>query len=307
VRALFITRNHPGTTDMIRAVAARHEIVAVVESGMRHARAPSVPRALADHARGQKNVRALAARMRTRYLHVTRDNLNELEELVRKTEPDVGCVYGMAHLLPERIWRAPRHGFVNMHPSLLPDYRGPAPQLWQCLRNERETGISLHRIDEGEDTGDILFQATRPVGFGETWREWMLAYTALGARGFLEVLARLDEGESWGEDQRDLPCPFRARNPKKGEVLFDWDDTELDPLFHALRGTQPIWDHIGQAFPALPALYWDVVRAVEGADQRGVTRWTPLGLELGHPEGHILVRPQPRVGQLKRVARALRG
>jgi methionyl-tRNA formyltransferase len=306
VRVLYVCRSQPGSLEILRDIARHHEIVAVVESGMRRQRARSVGRSILSQARGMKQARVEAARLRVPYLFTTRDNLPELGELVSRAQADVGCIYGMAHLLPEEIWRVPRCGFLNMHPSLLPLYRGPAPMLWQALRLERETGVTIFQIDDGEDTGDILFKASRAVTVGQPASSWHKTYADLGARGFLDVLGRLERGERWGEAQRDLPCPFRARNPKRGERLIDWDEWTLDHVFHALRGTQDLVDHVSMQFPTLPDLRWSIVRAVEGPDQRGSTRWTARGLELGHPEGHILVRPAPSLSQVRRVARFAR-
>ena len=61
-------------------------------------------------------------------------------------------------MIPESIWRIPKFGTINLHASLLPNYRGSAPINWVLINNENQTGITSFFIDENIDTGDILFQ-----------------------------------------------------------------------------------------------------------------------------------------------------
>jgi methionyl-tRNA formyltransferase len=89
-------------------------------------------------------------------------------ELVEKREPDLIIVVAFGQILKKRLLDIPHWGVVNVHASLLPRYRGAAPIQRAILNNETETGLTIMRMDEGLDTGPILFQETVPVLENET-------------------------------------------------------------------------------------------------------------------------------------------
>lgn len=72
--------------------------------------------------------------------------------------PDVACVVCFPYRIPATLLALPPQGFLNLHPSLLPAYRGPEPLFWIFREGEPETGVTLHFMDEGLDTGDIVLQ-----------------------------------------------------------------------------------------------------------------------------------------------------
>jgi methionyl-tRNA formyltransferase len=72
--------------------------------------------------------------------------------------PDLLVIYGFNWTLPRAVFEIPRFGAINIHPSLLPAYRGPAPVLWAIRNGDPDIGVTVHRIDEGIDTGPILAQ-----------------------------------------------------------------------------------------------------------------------------------------------------
>ncbi|MGI6455390.1 MAG: formyltransferase family protein [bacterium] len=83
-----------------------------------------------------------------------------LERWVREKNPDFICVKSMSQLLKENIFSIPKYGTINLHPSILPNYRGPNPLFWTMFNQECESGMTVHYINKGEDTGDILRQYT---------------------------------------------------------------------------------------------------------------------------------------------------
>lgn len=90
---------------------------------------------------------------------------------VERMAPDlVICAY-YPRIFPRRLIDIPPLGCVNVHPGLLPDYRGTFPTPWCILNNEKEIGVTLHYMDEGVDTGDVLVQKRHPIGADETGHE----------------------------------------------------------------------------------------------------------------------------------------
>ena len=121
-------------------------------------------------------------------------NFNHPEALAALAEltADVAVVSCFTQRLPAALLSVPRYGFLNIHPSLLPAYRGPVPVFWQ-LRDGAETGVTVHYMDEGLDTGDIAAQTAEPLPDGisqaDAERQLMLAGAGL-LRGVLANLAR---------------------------------------------------------------------------------------------------------------------
>ena len=81
-----------------------------------------------------------------------------LRALLQEVRADLLVVHAYPRRLPPDVFRTPRLGGVNIHPSLLPRHRGPAPTHWVLRNKERETGLTAHYIDQGLDTGDIIHQ-----------------------------------------------------------------------------------------------------------------------------------------------------
>jgi methionyl-tRNA formyltransferase len=93
-----------------------------------------------------------------------------LSEVERMAPDLVICAY-YPGILPRRLIDIPPLGCINVHPGLLPEYRGTFPTPWCILNNETEIGITIHTMDGGIDTGDILVQRTYPIGADETGHE----------------------------------------------------------------------------------------------------------------------------------------
>lgn len=94
-------------------------------------------------------------------------SFDDLYELIVKLKIDLLISHGYMRILPERLFSAPKYGSINIHPSLLPKYRGPSPTPWVIANKEKVTGLTCHYIDEGIDTGDVIYQLMVPVESGD--------------------------------------------------------------------------------------------------------------------------------------------
>lgn len=139
---------------------------------------------------------------------------------------DVVCVACWNRLVPEHLLKIPRHGFLNVHPSLLPAYRGPHPIFWQYWAGESATGVTVHWMDAGLDTGDIAGQ-----------REVRLADGLRGAEA--EAQCARAGGELLGEVLLDLARGKTMRRPQSaGGSYFPVplkDDFDLDAGWNPRR------------------------------------------------------------------------
>src|SRR5580692_13095707 len=98
----------------------------------------------------------------------TKLRTGEFGEWARAQRADVALVVAYGRILPSDVLAAPRLGCVNVHASLLPRYRGAAPIAWAVVRGERETGISMMKLDEGMDTGAVFATMSTLIGADET-------------------------------------------------------------------------------------------------------------------------------------------
>lgn len=85
-------------------------------------------------------------------------NSDEVLEQVKTVSPDLCVIAHFEKIIKPPLLEIPRLGFINLHPSLLPDYRGLAPQHWPIINGESKTGVTVHYVDSGIDTGDIILQ-----------------------------------------------------------------------------------------------------------------------------------------------------
>ena len=120
--------------------------------------------------------------------------VEEFVSRLRALAPDVAVVVAFGRMISPRVLQVPRHGFVNLHPSLLPRYRGPSPIESAILAGDAVTGVTTMLLDEGMDTGPILLQRETPIGPRERSPELEVRLARLGADLMAETLAALAAG-----------------------------------------------------------------------------------------------------------------
>jgi len=115
-----------------------------------------------------------------------------LEEL-RSLQADLQIVVAF-RMLPEAVWRMPPKGTINLHGSLLPQYRGAAPINWAVINGEKETGVTTFKLKHEIDTGDILLQESFPIGDNETAGEVHDKMKEIGAKVLVKTVKGLADG-----------------------------------------------------------------------------------------------------------------
>lgn len=116
-------------------------------------------------------------------LRAKKINSDEVYESVKQVRPDLCVISHFERLIKEPILSIPKLGFINLHPSLLPNYRGMAPQHWPIINGDKEAGITVHYVDEGTDTGDIIVQRLFPLSedmyVSDLQKIWMEHYKTI--------------------------------------------------------------------------------------------------------------------------------
>jgi methionyl-tRNA formyltransferase len=114
---------------------------------------------------------------------------------LRDTRPEVGVVVAYGHILKPELLELPPRGMVNVHPSLLPALRGPAPVEWAVIQGLTETGVTIMQLDAGMDTGPILHQIPDHIDPDITGGDLSEHLAELGAQALVETLAVLEQGK----------------------------------------------------------------------------------------------------------------
>ncbi len=166
-------------------------------------------------------VKARALELGIPVVQPTKLRTGEFAEWVRGQAVDLALVVAYGRILPEPVLAATRLGFVNVHASLLPKYRGAAPIAWAIVNGETETGITLIVLDAGMDTGDMLAVERTPIGPDETQGELSARLSALGAQLAREKLPPFARGELERTPQRHADATTAPMLEKKdGAVDF---------------------------------------------------------------------------------------
>jgi len=178
----------------------------------------------------------------------------KLIQQVRDLSPDVAFVCSFNYLLPKELYEIPRLGTINFHPSLLPDYRDANPYFHVLMNEEKETGITMHYLDETFDTGDIITQIPVPVMERDTMGSLFNRLNLATAKLCVTTVSYLEAGNklnrtpqtklestkvapkiyagtddvkiNWNNSIKDIDKFIRALNPFFGAVSF-FDGHEL--------------------------------------------------------------------------------
>lgn len=185
----------------------------------------------------------------------------EAVEELKKYEADVYIVAAFGQILSQEILDIPRFGCLNIHASLLPRYRGASPIQHVIIDGERETGITIMQMDDGIDTGDMLYQKRIPIASDDTYETLHDKLQALGGESVVEALALLEAGKLVPEPQDDAQsCHAPLIEKRMGRLDFGKSAEELDRL---IRGVTP-WPSAYTFYKGKQMKIWRAVPTEEG-------------------------------------------
>ncbi len=269
---------------VLEALLAHHEVVLVVTAPDkpqgRGLRLSPSPVARFAEAQGLPLLKPERLKGRTEFLGA-----------LREAAPEVGVVAAYGKILPKEVLEVPPWGFLNLHPSLLPKYRGPAPVAWALIRGEKETGVSIMRLDEGLDTGPLYATLRTGIGPHEDAESLGARLRDLGIGLLLQVLRDLPHLTPRPQEGEASYAPLLAK--EDGRIRFA---EEAQAIYNRHRGVQPwpgsFFFHRGQRVQALR------LRPEEGKGVPGVVQEVgPEGVVVGTGEGLIRlleVKPEGR-------------
>jgi methionyl-tRNA formyltransferase len=199
-------------------------------------------------------------------------------EFLVRLAPDAVVIIAYGQIIPQRLLAIAKYGWINLHASMLPKYRGAAPIHWAIVNGETTTGLTTMRIDAGLDTGGILLQQQITIGRSETAPELAVRMAEAGEPLMVETLRGLRAGTLAPRPQNHSAATY-APLLKKADGRIDWTRT-ADQIFNRMRGFAP--------WPGAYALFHGRLCRVWGE---------PLHETTSSPPGRIL-----RSGSMLRVA-----
>ncbi len=208
----------------------------------------------------------------------------ESVETLRALQPDVCAVVAYGRILPRKVLDVPTLACVNIHASLLPQYRGSAPYQWAVLDGCTETGVAAQFMSLGVDEGDVIDVAKTPIGENETAGQLLDRLAVLGADLLSRTLGRFAAGKVEGTPQDGSKATF-APMLDKSICPIDWNKTARQ-VHNQVRGLHP-WpvatmELQGKSFKV------HATRVVEGSGQPGeILGLTKTGLRIACGEGAV--------------------
>jgi methionyl-tRNA formyltransferase len=161
----------------------------------------------------------------------------EVEEQLRGLAPEVIVIIAYGQIIPARLLGIPKHGWINLHASLLPKYRGAAPINWAIVNGETRTGLTTMHIDAGMDTGEMLLQEELAIGVDETAPELAARLAEAGAPLMLKTLRGLVAGTVVGRAQNHAAASL-APPLKREDGSIEWTRPAQE-IYDRMRGFAP--------------------------------------------------------------------
>lgn len=165
-------------------------------------------------------------------------NNTEFKEEIKELKPDLVCVVSYGVILPKSFLKIPPMGCINVHPSMLPKYRGPAPIQWAILNGDKNTGVTIMYLNEQMDAGDIIKQKEVEIGEDETTGELWNRLSTIGADLLLESVRNIEAGTATRTHQSEefTLAPMLDKEMSK----IDWKEKESYQIKNLVRGLNPI-------------------------------------------------------------------
>lgn len=226
-----------------------------------------------------------------------REIMPELEQLAC----DVGVLASYGQLVPGALLRLPRHGILGIHPSLLPKHRGASPIVWPILQGDAETGVTIYRLVERLDAGEMLLQRATPIGPRETAAVLAERLSAWSGELIIEALALLDRGARWQAQDESHATYAPKLTKEQGTVDWQRDAATIDRMVRALNP----WPGVATTWRGQPIKLWAVTPQPDrAAAQPGgaVLRASAAGIEVATGAGVVTIESLQPAGKRRMSA-----
>ena len=168
----------------------------------------------------------------------TPNKLNDVEfDFLRKLNPDIVIVIAYGKIIPKKFLDLPKNGFINIHASLLPKWRGAAPIQRSIMNMESETGISIMKIVEELDAGPIMQQEKIKIDMNVNTLSLSKTLSKLASKSIVNVINKIENGEAKFKDQKHDQATY-AKKISKLEGKIDWKEN-AEKVIAKINGLNP--------------------------------------------------------------------
>jgi methionyl-tRNA formyltransferase len=201
----------------------------------------------------------------------------EFTDQIKSIQPDFFVVIAFGHILSEKVLQLPKFGAINIHASLLPAYRGPAPIQWAIINGDSQTGITTMFMDKGMDTGNVLLTQKEPILTEDTAATLHDRLANSGADLLIRTLkGYAEDGHiNWQRPAQELEPFIRGMTPWPGAFTFH-NETRLK-IFKAAPIPESVSEAVGTILKSFP----DELRVATGKGALSI-------LEIQGPSGKRL-------------------
>ncbi|HUT21891.1 MAG TPA: methionyl-tRNA formyltransferase [Candidatus Bipolaricaulota bacterium] len=214
---------------------------------------------------------------------------NFIDEL-KKIQPDLGVVVAFGKILPKEILDLPKHGCLNIHASLLPKYRGAAPIQAALLNGDKETGVTIMKMDAGLDTGDIISQNKSQIKKSDNFQTLHDRLSVLGAELMSKTISNYLSGQINPQKQDDSAASYFP-TITKGQGRIVWQSS-AEHIFNQIRAFTP--------WPGAFTFFNDKKLDILSADVAECGEAKPVGSVFKHDD-RILVQCENGCLEIKKV------
>lgn len=229
MRIIFFGTSQFAVPALKALVETKHDIVGVITqadkpTGRKQILSPSPVKILAE----QQNIKVLQPK-------TLKDDsvFEEFESL----NPDICVIASYGKIIPKRFLDAPKHGFINIHPSLLPKYRGPSPIQTAVLNGDTKTGVAIMVVDEDMDHGPILSTENYELNNNDYYSKITDDLAEVGAKLLIETLPKYINGEIEPVEQDHDQATFTKMFSRE-DGRIDWDKSAQE-IYNQIRALNP--------------------------------------------------------------------
>lgn len=186
-----------------------------------------------------------------------KNELIDYAPYIIKENLDFIIVCGYKYIIPVSVFSLPRYGTINIHPSLLPNYRGQHVINWAIINGQTETGVTLHLIDDQLDTGDVLVQKRIPIFIDDTARDLhdRIYVEACKLLNHFFAQFKMDKKLSLNKQDSSKATFFKPRKPSDGCV--NWGESGIQ-IYNLVRAISEPWPGAFTFYNSYKVVIWDV-------------------------------------------------
>ena len=182
------------------------------------------------------------------------ENNDELKKIIENIKPEIVITIAYGRIIPLELLEIPKYGWINVHFSLLPRWRGAAPVQWAILNGDKQTGITVFKLDKGMDTGPVYLEQATPINDDENSDGLLKRLSQIGSDLAIKSLELISEGVT-PKPQASIGITLAPKISKNhGKINWTQSSDQVVNRFRALSSNPGVWSLLGELRIKIDAL-----------------------------------------------------